>query len=289
MAHLKQGLIWCLWQTSGSPRRASALFSCELHARNVQGSGKTLAFGLPILQVLHSEAPAVEADAGIMEAGTTAAEAMAHITGQRSGPEAARRPLRALILEPTRELAMQVGLLPSLLLLHAARSSDSASETSSVCVPALSAMKSITSCNPALYVLRDHQASYAAVAGQWNNTLSRSLQIRACAGLRAPAEARKGAGGVGPPHSWWHLPGRAAMSAQQLIADGVYLQVCEHLQRLAKPLGVWVAPIVGGISQAKQARLLGRQPQVKLLDHVKICQNCARCAIVSVRHPTREI
>ena len=136
MAHLKQGLIRCSWQTSDSPKGVCALFSCELHARNVQGSGKTLAFGLPILQLLHCEAPAVEADAGIMEAGTTAAEAMAHITGQQSGPEAARRPLRALILEPTRELAMQVGLLPSLLRLHAARSSDSASEASSVCVPA---------------------------------------------------------------------------------------------------------------------------------------------------------
>ena len=79
------------------------------------------------------------------------------------------------------------------------------------------------------------------------------------------------------------------MSAQQLIADGVYLQVCEHLQRLAKPLGVWVAPIVGGISQAKQARLLGRQPQVKLLAHATTCQNCARSAIVSVGQPTQEI
>ena len=41
-----------------------------------------------------------------------------------------------------------------------------------------------------------------------------------------------------------------------------YAQVCEHMQRVAKPLGIWVAPIVGGISPAKQARLLGRQPQV---------------------------
>ena len=165
----------------------------------MQGSGKTLAFGLPILQLLHSEAPAVEAEAGIMEAGTTAAEAMAHITGQRPGPEAAHRPLRALILEPTRELAMQVELLPSFLLLHAARSSDSASETSSVCVSALSAMKSITSRNLAWCALRGHHASHAALAGQWNNTSSSPLQIRACAGLRAPAEASKAAGGVGPP------------------------------------------------------------------------------------------
>ena len=64
------------------------------------------------------------------------------------------------------------------------------------------------------------------------------------------------------------------MRAQQLTADDdVSLQVCEHLQRLAKPLGIWVAPIVGGISQAKQARLLGRQPQVMLLAHVQTCQN----------------
>ena len=50
------------------------------------------------------------------------------------------------------------------------------------------------------------------------------------------------------------------------------LQVCEHLQRVAKPLGVWVAPIVGGISPAKQTRLLGRQPQV--------------CAIPSPQNPS---
>ena len=41
-----------------------------------------------------------------------------------------------------------------------------------------------------------------------------------------------------------------------------HAQVCEHMQRVAKPLGIWVAPLVGGISPAKQARLLGRQPQV---------------------------
>jgi hypothetical protein len=60
------------------------------------------------------------AEAGIMEAGTTAAEAMTRINGQRSGVEAAHRRLRALILEPTRELAMQVGLPPFLLLLQGA-------------------------------------------------------------------------------------------------------------------------------------------------------------------------
>ncbi|CAL8469133.1 g8674 [Coccomyxa elongata] len=40
------------------------------------------------------------------------------------------------------------------------------------------------------------------------------------------------------------------------------MQVSEHLQAVAKPLGVWVAPIVGGISPPKQARLLGRQPAI---------------------------
>lgn len=31
---------------------------------------------------------------------------------------------------------------------------------------------------------------------------------------------------------------------------------------MAKSVGIWVAPIVGGISPAKQARLLSRQPEV---------------------------
>ena len=62
----------------------------------MQGSGKTLAFGLPILQLLHSEAHANDAaDAGHSEAG-----------GQSQ--QRGRTPLRALILEPTRELALQV-------------------------------------------------------------------------------------------------------------------------------------------------------------------------------------
>jgi ATP-dependent RNA helicase DDX24/MAK5 len=39
-------------------------------------------------------------------------------------------------------------------------------------------------------------------------------------------------------------------------------QVCEHLQAVAKPCGVWVVPIVGGISPPKQARLLTRRPAV---------------------------
>ena len=43
------------------------------------------------------------------------------------------------------------------------------------------------------------------------------------------------------------------------------LQVCEHLQAIAKPAGVWVVPIVGGISTEKQERLLGKRPEVRAL------------------------
>lgn len=39
-------------------------------------------------------------------------------------------------------------------------------------------------------------------------------------------------------------------------------QVCEHLQAVARPCGLWVAPIVGGISPPKQARLLRACPEI---------------------------
>ena len=73
----------------------------------VQGSGKTLAFGLPILQLLHGEAPAavgdpVSADSRQSEA---AAETERH---QDASVKPGHSPLKALILEPTRELAIQV-------------------------------------------------------------------------------------------------------------------------------------------------------------------------------------
>lgn len=82
------------------------------------GSGKTLAFGLPIMQVLLQEREARQAQqqAG---AGTpaTAAAAEAQAAGEAAGeseggaaqpPEREQPPLRALILAPTRELALQV-------------------------------------------------------------------------------------------------------------------------------------------------------------------------------------
>ena len=40
------------------------------------------------------------------------------------------------------------------------------------------------------------------------------------------------------------------------------LQVCAHLDALARPASVWAVPIVGGLAPAKQARLLGRRPAV---------------------------
>lgn len=40
------------------------------------------------------------------------------------------------------------------------------------------------------------------------------------------------------------------------------MQVCEHMRAIAKPNGVWVVPIVGGISPQKQERLLRKRPEV---------------------------
>lgn len=40
------------------------------------------------------------------------------------------------------------------------------------------------------------------------------------------------------------------------------MQVCEHLQAVGKHVGVWVVPLVGGISQLKQQRLLSKHPEV---------------------------
>ena len=75
--------------------------------RVAQGSGKTLAFGLPILQLLHGEAPA--AGAGALSAGSKQTEADPEVAeGQNTSTKPGHTPLRALILEPTRELAMQV-------------------------------------------------------------------------------------------------------------------------------------------------------------------------------------
>lgn len=78
----------------------------------VQGSGKTLAFAIPILQALMHERAKALREAAAAAAGdgpvlwdpsdSSNAEAMIQMTAPAAGP------LRALILCPTRELAMQV-------------------------------------------------------------------------------------------------------------------------------------------------------------------------------------
>ena len=39
-------------------------------------------------------------------------------------------------------------------------------------------------------------------------------------------------------------------------------QVSDHLRVFAQPAGIWVAPVVGGMSPAKQRRLLAKRPAV---------------------------
>ena len=66
----------------------------------VQGSGKTLAFGLPILQVILQQRSHISSAApSACPPGNTAAKALQH---HNTGS------LQALILAPTRELALQV-------------------------------------------------------------------------------------------------------------------------------------------------------------------------------------
>lgn len=85
----------------------------------VQGSGKTLAFGLPILQLLlnsqaaeQGEEAAVSTEAGGMEGVEGDADEESPQEGAK-GSNNRGGLLRALILAPTRELAMQVRLLHS--------------------------------------------------------------------------------------------------------------------------------------------------------------------------------
>ncbi len=89
----------------------------------MQGSGKTLAFGLPILQLLLDERaaeandlPAPQKDEPILPAGEV--EDMEGVEGGTEGGPSqqgrqgrSRGALRALILAPTRELAMQAWAL----------------------------------------------------------------------------------------------------------------------------------------------------------------------------------
>jgi hypothetical protein len=52
------------------------------------------------------------------------------------------------------------------------------------------------------------------------------------------------------------------VSAPALDASCAAAQVCTHLQAVGQACGVWVVPIVGGMSPLKQQRLLKKRPQV---------------------------
>lgn len=59
------------------------------------------------------------------------------------------------------------------------------------------------------------------------------------------------------------------------------VQVCEHLQRVGKVCGVWVVPIVGGISPLKQQRFLKRLPEVNFsFELLAFCEDKLRCAVL---------
>ena len=98
------------------------LLATQLSDRQPQGSGKTLAFGLPIIQLLLEEQSRADDSSGAApeDAGGGDPPGMADAgTGQAEGvPVGARKrmggPLRALIVAPTRELAMQARLLSAL-------------------------------------------------------------------------------------------------------------------------------------------------------------------------------
>jgi ATP-dependent RNA helicase DDX24/MAK5 len=86
-----------------TPIQSSSLPAAMLGRRDIvgaapTGSGKTLGYGLPILQYLLEEAD------GMKEQDESATKSI----GQHEGDDSYRSTLQALILVPTRELAMQV-------------------------------------------------------------------------------------------------------------------------------------------------------------------------------------
>lgn len=55
---------------------------------------------------------------------------------------------------------------------------------------------------------------------------------------------------------------RTLISTEIQIQHISFFQVTEHLKNAAKNLGVRVVPIVGGMSSAKQERLLKGKPEI---------------------------
>ena len=175
----------------------------------LQGSGKTLAFAIPIIQALLHERARLLRD-GAADGGVEAAfnfgdpqnaASMAALTTSDSGP------LRALVLCPTRELALQVRL-PKLQL-HRSNCSTSEVIASWACS------------------LRYHPHNPACILN-WGSTLC----------------------WLSTAHT--HGPDRRVCVSRDIIRPGV--QVCQHIQAIAKPCGVWAAAVVGGLSPLKQAR-----------------------------------
>jgi superfamily II DNA/RNA helicase len=110
-------LPWLQWRAlnhDADGERFARLDSDQKHWWLPQGSGKTLAFAIPIVQsLLHERVRLLRRDSSDQGGGEQSAgpldfgdpqdrAAMAALTSTDSGP------LRALVLCPTRELAMQV-------------------------------------------------------------------------------------------------------------------------------------------------------------------------------------
>ncbi|KAL4431591.1 hypothetical protein ABPG77_001433 [Micractinium sp. CCAP 211/92] len=97
------------------------------------------------------------------------------------------------------------------------------------------------------------------------------LQERAAEGAAGAAGSAAGSQEEGAAAGGPAAAGETEMAARQpsklralILAPTreLALQVCEHLQAVGKACGVWVVPIVGGISALKQERLLCKSPEV---------------------------
>lgn len=207
------------------------------------GSGKTLAFGLPIMQLLLQER-AAEGAAGAAGSAAGSQEEGAAAGGAAAAGEAgmaARQPskLRALILAPTRELALQVcehlqartGWCSSQWVCQVPQGGrQCVGDAKHSCVPA--ARHLLAQCFP------PGQHSSAPKAA-WTN-LAQNQSTSQC----------------------WAGPARCGFCVRLAPLPTAALHA-PVLQAVGKACGVWVVPIVGGISALKQERLLCKSPEVR--------------------------